>query len=115
MLAPLRDYLSPKDPKSPLLLRATKELYFTWMSTKVDLINPDFKETQWIMSEDTNVEHLLDVFTMIDANSGNVRDACANSVEPKIKGLPNDHHLKLECYVQLMQLFDLVGNQVESI
>jgi len=41
---------------------------------------PDFEETRWITSEDVNVEHLLDVFTSIDANSEGVWDACAGFV-----------------------------------
>jgi tetratricopeptide (TPR) repeat protein len=66
MLAPLRDYLSPKDPKTSSLLRTTKKRYFTRMSVKIDPNEPSFAETQWIVSEDINVEHLLDVFTTTD-------------------------------------------------
>jgi hypothetical protein len=68
---------------------------------------PNFGETQWITSEDVNVEHLLDVFTTIDANSDSVWDACANFMQhlywhkkrlvilkPKIEGLPDDHPSK---------------------
>ena len=75
MLAPLRDYLSPKDPKSSSLLCATKECYFTWVSVKIDPDGPDFKEIWWITMEDANVEHLLNVFTIIDANSDSVQEA----------------------------------------
>jgi len=71
MLAPLRDYLSPTDPGSSSLLCTTKERYFTRLSTFVDPNKPNFvAETQWITSEDVNVEHLLDVFTTIDTTSG---------------------------------------------
>ena len=80
MLAPLRDYLSPKDPKSSLLLCMIKELYI-WMSAVIDPNKSDFEGTRWIMSEDVNVEHLLDVFTTVDPNSGSVWVACANFVE----------------------------------
>jgi hypothetical protein len=69
MLAPLRDYLSPKDPMSSSLLRAVKERYFSRMSVYLDPNDPGFAKTQWITSEDINVEHLLDVFTTIDAGS----------------------------------------------
>jgi len=126
MLAPLRDYLSPKDPRSSSLLCATKELYFTRMSIKIDPDMPNFRETQWITSEDVNVEHLLDVFTMIDANSDGIWDTCANFMlhlfwhkerltilKPKIEGLSDDHHSKPNCLLQLSWLFDSVGNHVE--
>jgi hypothetical protein len=78
MLAPLRDYLSPRDPKLSPLLCAVKERYFTRMSVDLDPNKPDFKEARWIRSEDVNVEHLLDVFTTIDGDSDDVWDACAD-------------------------------------
>jgi len=107
MLAPLRDYLSPKDPKlSPLLCEA-KECYFTRLSTELDPDQPNFDETRWIKSEDVNAEHLLNVFTTIDPNSDIVWNACIKFLdhlywhkrrptvlESKIEALPDDHHWK---------------------
>jgi tetratricopeptide (TPR) repeat protein len=126
MLAPLRDYLSPKDPKTSPLLCTTKTHYFTRMSVEFNPNEPKFAETQWIVSEDVNVEHLLDVLTTIDANSDDVWHACANFMEhlhwrkrrltilkPKIEGLPDDHHFKPMCLFHLSRLFDSVGNHVE--
>ena len=126
MLAPLRDYLSPKDPKESSLLCATKKHYFTRMLVVIDPDKPSFRESQWIMSEDVNVEHLLDVFTTIDTNSVGIWGACAafmghlvwhkqrlTVLGPKIEGLPDDHLLKLECLTLLSQFFGAVGNQVE--
>ena len=126
VLAPLRDYLSPRDTKSSSLLCATKEQYFTRMSADVDPDKPNFGETRWITSEDVNVEHLLDVFTTIDANSDGVWIACINffvhlvrhkgrptSLKPKIEGLPDGHRIKPRCLYILSQLFYSVGNQVE--
>ena len=125
MLAPLRDYLSPKDPKSSSLLCTTKQRYFTRMSTTVDPNKPDFGGTRWIVSEDANVEHLLDIFTTIDANSNRVWRACADFMrhldwhksrltvlKPKIEGLPNHHRWKPECLFRLSILFRSVGNRV---
>ena len=126
MLAPLRDYFSPKDPISSLLLCAAKESYFTRVSVDIDPNGPSFKESQWIKSEDANVEHLLDVFTTIDADSDSVWDTCAKFVQhlhrhkprltilkPKIEGLPDDHHSKLACFFVLSDLFDSIGNHAE--
>ena len=126
MLAPLRDYLSPKDPATSPLLCTTKEYYFARMSVAVDPNMPNFGETRWIVSEDINVEHLLNVFTTIDTNSDNVWPACINFMahlcwhkkrltilKPKIERLPDDHHSKPECLLQLSQLFNVVGNHVE--
>ena len=127
MLAPLRDCLHPKDPKSSSLLSTTKESYFTRLSGVVLPDRPSFEESLWITSEDVNVEHLLDVFTSIDAGSKNVWDACAGFTDrlrwhkprlvmlgPKIEALPDDHPSKAQCLERLSWLFYSVGNQVEQ-
>ena len=126
MLAPLRDYLSPKDPKTSPLLCATKGRYFTRMSIEFNPDGPNFRESRWITSEDVNVEHLLDVFTTIDANLDSVWDACAyfmmhllwhkkrlTILKPKIEGLPDDRRSKSRCLYALSRLFGSVGNHVE--
>jgi hypothetical protein len=110
MLAPVHEYLGPKDPKSSPLLCATKEHYFTRLSSRVDPGSPDFEEARWIASEDVNVEHLLDVFTSIDANSPIVWDTCADfmrhpiwhkvrliGLKPKVEELPDNHRSKPKC------------------
>ena len=127
MLAPLRDYLRPKDPASSPLLRTTKECYFNRLSVAVDPGNPGFEEARWVVSEDVNVEHLLDVFTSIDMASIGVWDACANFMGHlywhktrlvvlglKIEGLPDDHSSKPGCLLQLSRLFGQVGNRMEE-
>ena len=126
MLAPIRDYLGPRDPKSSPLLCATKERYFTRLSTHLDPHEPGFKEAEWIKSEDVNVEHLLNVFTSIDPDSSDVWSACAHflkhlywyksrpvTLAPAIEGLPDDHRLKPLCLFHLSRLFHSIGNNVE--
>ena len=126
MLAPLRDHLLPKDPGSSPLLRITKYHYFSRLSVYVNPGEPGFEEAEWITSEDANVEHLLDVFTSIDANSVDVWDTCARfmthlywhkrrlvTLGPKIEGLPDDHRSKPKCLFELSRLFDSVGNHTE--
>ena len=127
MLAPLRDYLYPKDPTSSPLLCATKDCYFHRLSVHVDPYLPGFEDAQWITSEDVNVEHLLDVFTSIDTEAASAWDVCAYFMEhlywhkkrlvilrPGIEGLPDDHRSKPQCLFQLSRLFDSVGNPMES-
>ena len=126
MFAPLRDYLSPKDSKPFPLLCVAKEHHFTRMSVSLIPDEPGFGETRWITSEDVDVEHLLDIFALIDTNSGSVWKACAKFMEhfywhrprliilrSKIEGLPDEHHLKPEFLLELPRLFHLVGNRME--
>jgi len=126
MLAPLRDYLYPKNPLSAPLLNTTKEHYFSRLLAEVYPGGPGFKEAIWITSEDVNVEHLLDVFMTIDTNSAKVWHVCAYfishlfwhkpqliSLGPKIEGLPDDHPSKPACLFQLARLLDSVGNPTE--
>ena len=126
MLAPLRDYLSPKDPMASPLLCTTKERYFDQLSVRIHPGKPSFEESRWITSDDVNVEHLLDVFTTFDANSEGVWGACHNFMvhlfwhknrltilKPKIEGLPDDHPSKPACLFVLAKLFDSVRNWVE--
>ena len=126
MLAPLRDYLSPRDPTSSPLLCTTKEHYFTRLSVDLDSNQPSFAEAQWIALEDANVEHLLDVFTSINGNSNVIWDACVRFMNhlywhkprlvmlgSKIEALPNDHPSKAQCLQGLSWLFESVGNRME--
>jgi len=127
MLAPLRDYFCPKDPKLSPLLSTTKGHYFSRLSVDVDPAIPGFEEARWIMSEDVNVEHLLDVFTSIDTESDDVWSTCAHFIEhlcwhkprlvmlgPKIERLRDDHPSKPRCLVTLALLFDFLGNITEG-
>ena len=126
MLAPIRDYHSPKDPQSSPLLCATRDRYFSRLSVEIDPNKPGFGEGQWIVLEDLNVEHLLDVFISIDQNPGDVWDACYNFIEHlswhkprqtvlrrRIEGLPDDHHYKPHCLFILSLLFQQIGNDGE--
>ena len=128
MLAPIRDYLRPRDPKSSPLLRAAKDRYLTRLS--FDIVVPGtrrFEEAKWIKSEDINVEHLLDVFTSIDTNAHDVWRACDCFMEhlywhkprqtllgSKIEGLPDAHRSKAGCLLGLSRLFQKVGNSAEE-
>jgi len=127
MLAPLRDYLCPKNPLLAPLLNTTKEHYFERLSVEVSPDKPGFEEAQWIISEDVNVEHLLNVFTTIDTSSSNIWGTCTYfmrhlywykrqpvSLGPKIEGLPDDHPSKPTCLFHLARLFNSVGNYTKS-
>ena len=126
MLAPLRDYFCPKDPTSSSLLLMTKEHYFNRLSIHVGPGGPGFGSAQWIMSEDINVEHLLNIFMTINEESNDVWEVCHCFMQhlywhkrrlvmlgPKIERLPNNHPSKPQCLFQLSQLFHSVGNEVE--
>ena len=127
MLAPLRDYLRPKDPMASPLLCTAKEHYFRRLSGDLTPGEPAFDKSQWITSEDVNVEHLLDVFTSIDADSEDVWRACNRFMDhlfwhkprlviigPKVEALPDSHPSKPDCLAFLSRLFSRVGNWAEQ-
>ena len=74
MLAPIRDHLCPQDPSSSPLLCAAKDHYFSHLLVEVGPTIPGFEEARWVVSEDVNIEYLLNVFMSIDANSDVVWD-----------------------------------------
>ena len=123
MLAPVRDHLSPKNPMSIPLLCSTKDHYLARLSVDIEPGKPGFKEARWIVSEDVNVEYLLDVFTMVDGASCSVWDACADFMKhllwhkprlvtlgPKFEALAGDHPSKPKCLYQLSRLLGTIGN-----
>ena len=126
-LAPLRDYLSPRDPESSPLLCTTRDHYFTRLSVVVDPTLPGFREGRWIRSEDVNIEHLLDVLISNGKNLGEVLKACIHFMQhlyrhkpretvlkSKIEDLPDSHDRKPNCLFELAWLFESVGNHTEQ-
>ena len=126
MLAPIRDYLYPNDPRSSPTLLSTKDCYFARLSIDLYPGQPGFAEAEWVKSEDINVEHLLDVFTSIDTNALDIWDLCIKFMihlywhkprqtvlKTKFEGLPDDHRSKPRCLFELSELFRSVGNVEE--
>ena len=126
MLAPIRDHLSPKDSALAPLLSSTKGHYFSRLSVDITPGRPGSEEAKWIVSEDVNVEHLLDVFTTADPTSDAVWGACVNFMDhlfwykprlvvlgAKIEALADDHPSKPGCIFSLSLLFGRVGKFAE--
>ena len=129
MLAPLRDYLCPQDPRTSPLLCTIKDHYFGRLQLFGDLEpdQPGFEQLRWIRLEDVNVEHLLNVFASFDTNSGDVWAACADFMAhlrwhkprstvlgPRVEELPDDHHSKPRCLFELSLLLGSLGNYVDK-
>ena len=126
MLAPIRDYLCPRNPESSPVLCATRDHYFTRLSVGIDPNKPGFGETRWIVTEDANLEHLLDVFTSLDQDTDGAWEACRHFIEhlhwhkqrqtllaSKIEALPDDHDYKPKCMFELSELSSALGNYAE--
>ena len=126
MLAPIRDYLTPRDPRSSPLLCTTRDHYFRRLSVDVGPDVPGFEEARWIVSEDVNVEHLLDVFTSFDPDGGDTWETCSRfmkhifwhkprqtMLKSKIEALTDDHPSKPKCLSELSRLFESLGNHAE--
>jgi tetratricopeptide (TPR) repeat protein len=127
MLAPIRDHLGPRDPRSSPLLCATRDQYFSRMSVHLGPDKPGFEEARWVVLEDINVEHLLDVFTSLDPDKDDIWNACYHFVQhlrwykprqttlgPKIEALPDVHRCKPKCLSELSWLFGQFGNFSEQ-
>jgi tetratricopeptide (TPR) repeat protein len=127
MLPPIRDYLGPQDSRLYPLLCTTRDRYFNKLSVDIHPDNPGSGGGRWFVSEDGNIEHLLDVFTSIDPNTRATWDACYHFMihlywhkprrtilGPKIEALPDDHPSKPKCLSQLAELFGTVGNYTEK-
>ena len=82
---------------------------------------------RWIITEDVNVEHLLDAFTTIGTGSDDIWNACVHllhhlrwhkprlvALKPNIEGLPDDHPSKALCLSELSRVLYFVGKFVES-
>ena len=128
MLAPLRDHLRPKDPKVSPLLCKTKECYFSRMSVNPTLGQPGFEDARWILSEDANVEYLLDVFTTLSPDSDDTWYACVGFMNhlywhnprqtvlrKRIEGLPENHRCKPQALLSLGLLSEQLGNNAEAV
>ena len=126
MLAPIRDYLSPRDPRSSPLLCTTRDHYFRRLSVDVGPDVPGFEEARWIVSEDVNVEHLLDVFTSVDPDGGDAWEAFyrfmrhlfwhkprQTTLKSNVEALSDDHRSKPKCLSELSRLFERLGNHAE--
>ena len=126
-LAPVRDYFRPQDPQSSPLLCATRDRYFNRLSVDVGPMLPGFSEARWIVSEDVNVEHLLDVFTSINKESDYVWNRVYHFMKhmywhrprqivlgQKIETLPDGHPSKLYCLSELSRLLQTVGSREEA-
>ena len=127
MLAPLRDYLCPKDPDASPLLSATKGHYLARLSVFVDPGRPGFEEARWITSEDVNVEHLLDIFSSTDPNSEDIWDSCnyfmrhlywfkprQTVLGAKIEHLPDDHPRKPIGLFRVAEIFEVLGRHEDE-
>jgi tetratricopeptide (TPR) repeat protein len=88
---------------------------------------PGFEEARWVVLEDVNVEHLLDVFISFDPDGDDILHACYHFMEhiywykprqtvlkSKIEALPDVHLFKPKCLFELSRLLEQTGNYSEQ-
>ena len=127
MLAPIRDYLTPRDPRSSPLLCTTRDHYFRRLLVDVNPGKPGFEEARWIVSEDVNVEHLLDVLTSFDQNTADIWDAGYSFMRhlywfrpretilrSRIEALPDGNPYKPKHLSELSRLFRRMKNYTQQ-
>ena len=81
MLAPLREYLCPRDRGPPSLIWNVRTQYFSRLHLVDEDLKPGmpgFDKTEWIISEESNVEHLLEEFAILDEGLEDVWEAYAD-------------------------------------
>lgn len=125
-LAPLRNYLCPKDPKLAPLLCSAKNHHFSRLSslsTLTGLVSAKrdgSRQRMWtssicLMSSQQSIQHRM----MSGALAATFLDhlywhkSRLVILGPKIEGLPDDHHSKPRCLCHTSQLFQAVGDYVE--
>jgi hypothetical protein len=126
MLAPLRDYLSPRDPKLSPLLCTVKERYFIRMSVDLNPNQPEFGEARWIRSGGcecrASARCLHNDRWGLGQCLGRLRrfhespplaQKSTTVLRAKIEGLPDDHWCKPKCLYELSRLFGSIGNFVD--
>ena len=127
MLAPIREYPTPRDARSSPLLSVIRDRYFSRLSVDLAPGESGFGEAAWIVSEDVNVEHLLDVFLSVSPGMDGLWDSCDYFVKhifwhqprqtvlrSKIEALSDDHPSKLKCLFALSWLFARFINFAEA-
>lgn len=103
----LQDYLRPQHPRTSPLLCAIMDHCFSQLRLMGDL-EPDnlwFRESQWITSEDANIEHLL-----------YWHKPRSTVLRQRTEDLSGDHHSKPQASVLILalRLFDhseIMGNK----
>ena len=127
LLAPIREYLRPQDPLSSSLICTTRGHYSNRLSVPLNPDEPGFNEARWIVSEDVNVEYLLDIFTSTDQTQGDVWETCyyfmlhlywhkprQTILASKIEAIADDHPFKIISLFWLSRLFDRGADYVEQ-
>jgi tetratricopeptide (TPR) repeat protein len=97
------------------------------LSVRIDPDVPNFGEAVWIVTEDVNVEYLLDVFVSFGSDVGDTWETCRHFMQhlywhkprqtvlrQRIEALSDDHPYKSICLFRLSLLFGRIGHRGEA-